>query len=281
MNTYQTALQWHEMGIGCIPILAGSKSPALDSWKPYMTRLPTMRELHVWFGNARFGKVGYGIALITGWRDLVVVDWDDTLAYSRWLSSLNGEYSLVSRTYRVQTRRGVHLYFRCRDVQGWKGPGVDVKAAGGYVLAPPTIHPSGHQYASIGGVENIQRITAITDLLPDYRAETAETARIQARRDIDPFDAAMREHEHAGITVEELKARISWATIMPGLRADRGYHKTKCPIHQDDEPSFIIYPDGHAHCFGCDFHGDAIDAWAAMHNLTIGEAMADLADRFI
>jgi len=276
MNTYQTALKWHNLGIACIPILSGSKSPALDSWKPYMMRLPTMRELKAWFG-----KVGYGLAVVTGWSDLVVVDWDDSLAYSRWLACLDGVYPLVARTYRVQTRRGVHLYFRCQDVQGWKGPNVDVKAAGGYVLAPPTVHPSGHQYAAVGSVESIQRVKEFTDLLPEYKVGTIETHAVQARREIDPFDAAMQAREKVGVTVDEIKARVTWPMILPGLQANRGYHKTKCPIHKENDPSFVIYRDGRAHCFGCGFHGDQIDTWAAMHNLTIGQAMSDLADRFI
>ena len=212
-----------------------------------------------------------------------MVDWDDALAYSGWMASLNGSYSLVARTYRVKTRRGFHFYFRCQDVQCWHGDGVDVKAAGGYVLADPTIHPSGHQYRGIGSVGNIQRIQAIEDLLPDYRIEQTQNLLCQsAHRDIDPFDAAMLEHERVGVTVDELKARISWSMILPGLPAGRGYHKTRCPIHKEGDPSFVIYPDGHAHCFGaCGFHGDIIDCWAKMHNLTIGESMADLADRFL
>lgn len=32
----------------------------------------------------------------------------------------------------------------------------------------------------------------------------------------------------------------------------------QCPFHQDDTPSFHIYPDNHFHCFGCDAHGDVI-----------------------
>lgn len=278
MNTYETALQWRDLGVATIPILAHSKSPALDSWKKYQTELPTLRELRIWFENTN-----YGICVVTGWADLVVIDWDDALAYSQWLASLNGAYSLVARTYRVQTRRGVHLYFRCRDVQGWKGPRVDVKAAGGYVLAPPTIHPSGHQYMAIGAIENIQRITAIEDLLPDYRIEQNQCLDCQSsHRDIDPFDAAMREHECAGITAAEIKARVGWPDILPGI-GDVGRRQVKilCPLHGETSPSFVIYPDGYAHCFGCDFHGDVIDAWGAMHNLTTAQAMTDLADRFL
>lgn len=278
MNTYETALKWQGMGIATLPILAHSKSPALDSWKPYMSRLPTLRELKMWFA-----RPGYGLGLVLGWNDLIVIDWDDAWLYSQWLASQNGAYPVISKTYRVKTRRGVHLYFKCQNVQGWKGHGVDVKAAGGYVLAPPTIHPSGHRYVGIGNIENIQHIQAITDLLPEYQIEMPRCQNASVpKRATDPFDAAMQNYQSAGISVEDLKARVSWADILPGI-ADVGKRTIKilCPVHDEKTPSFVIYSDGRAKCYGCGFWGDQIDLWAKMHGLTVGEAMADLADRFL
>ena len=42
--------------------------------------------------------------------------------------------------------------------------------------------------------------------------------------------------------------------------------KARCiaPHHQDANPSMHLYGD-HVHCFGCGFHGDVTDAWAAIH----------------
>lgn len=283
-NTYQTALQWHSLGVSCIPILAGSKLPALDSWKPYQTRLPTLRELRIWFQNTK-----YNIAAITSWTDLVVIDWDDAWLYSQWLTSLDGAFPMVAQTYKVKTRRGWHLYFRCQNAQSWKGVGVDVKAAGGYVLVPPSSHPSGYRYAGIGSIEAIKRIPAITDLLPEY-----ETDRLQSRRldvvsgnidhdHVDPFDAAMRDCcGGLGISVADIKARVSWADILPGVgNVGKRMIKILCPLHKETQPSFVIYPDGRAKCYGCGFWGDLLDCWAAMHNLTVREAMADLAEKFL
>ena len=31
-----------------------------------------------------------------------------------------------------------------------------------------------------------------------------------------------------------------------------------CPFHIEKTPSFTIFPENHAHCFGCSWHGDAI-----------------------
>jgi DNA primase len=54
----------------------------------------------------------------------------------------------------------------------------------------------------------------------------------------------------------------------------------RCPLptHQDSSPSFFIYPDSRAHCFGCGFHGDVVDLWAAVKGVALGiESALDLA----
>lgn len=40
------------------------------------------------------------------------------------------------------------------------GPGLDTRSTGGYILAPPSIHPNGGRYAWIGGVESVPILPA-------------------------------------------------------------------------------------------------------------------------
>ena len=37
-----------------------------------------------------------------------------------------------------------------------------------------------------------------------------------------------------------------------------------------------FFPDGKWHCFGCGAHGDAADLYAALHGVTLGEALQTL-----
>lgn len=54
---------------------------------------------------------------------------------------------------------GDHLYFRrpagleIGNSAGRLGPGLDVRAIGGYVIAPPSVHPNGRPYAWAPGTE--------------------------------------------------------------------------------------------------------------------------------
>ena len=60
-------------------------------------------------------------------------------------------------------------------------------------------------------------------------------------------------------------------------KSGKGY-KGKCPFHQDDTPSFFVYPDNHSfHCFGCGEHGDLIGFLTLQRNLDFMEAVKELA----
>jgi putative DNA primase/helicase len=58
----------------------------------------------------------------------------------------------IPNTLRVQTARGCHFYFAwptntlVRNSASKLAPGLDVRGEGGYVIAPPSVHKSGHIY---------------------------------------------------------------------------------------------------------------------------------------
>jgi hypothetical protein len=67
---------------------------------------------------------------------------------------------------------------------------------------------------------------------------------------------------YIGDDVAELKARISYAALLrhDGHALQRSGKNLicSCPFHHDSTPSFAIYNDNSAHCFGCGWHGDVI-----------------------
>src|SRR5437667_6622823 len=84
-----------------------------------------------------------GIAL--GESDLCVLDFDIDKDIPEWLNQ--------TRTYKVKTSRGVHVYFRgARPSTGLYVGGKkvgDIKSVGGYVLAAGSTHPSGAIYTVV------------------------------------------------------------------------------------------------------------------------------------
>jgi len=78
---------------------------------------------------------------------LVVVDIDGEEGAVQWLN-LVGRADLVPDTPVASTGRGLHLWFHSpRPRHSTKlGQKLDLKGAGGYVVAPPSLHPEGRTY---------------------------------------------------------------------------------------------------------------------------------------
>ena len=174
-------------------------------------------------------------------------------------------------TYQVETSRGWHLYFYVEEKAScWHGDGVDLKAAGGYVLAPPSVHPSGHIYRGYGSPELIAKIASIKDILPAYNPPVY----VPVTHSTDPYDMAMR--QDCGISVASIKAAWRWEDVLSVNGTARRVMMVSCPFHADEHASMALYPDKHAHCFGCGLHLDILDFYAMLHNLTIQEAMREM-----
>lgn len=60
------------------------------------------------------------------------------------------------------------------------------------------------------------------------------------------------------------------------LRRSGGNKVGCCPFHNDRSPSFVVYGDGHYHCYGCGAHGDVIDFVAAVEKVSVVEAIRSL-----
>ena len=91
----------------------------------------------------------YNIGLATGEvNNLVVVDVDDEQIWATFLATQAKELPIGPK---VKTGKGHHLYFSYpagRSIRNKQKPGMgfDIRANGGYVVAPPSIHPNGSVY---------------------------------------------------------------------------------------------------------------------------------------
>ena len=148
-------------GLNVIPLKFRGKEP-LDGfkWKKYQeyqfnpTQLRNIVERKI---------VNLGIVLGKTSGNLFVLDFDDEEVFSKFIDEimprLYEDDILPSDhprdfTWLVETSRGFHVYFRSEEtIEGNKKlcPGIDLKAHGGYIVAPPSIHPSGKRYSPVSG----------------------------------------------------------------------------------------------------------------------------------
>lgn len=91
---------------------------------------------------------GAGVGVATG-EGLVVLDVDGDEGADA-LHELEREHGELPPTITATTARGAHYYFttdeEIRNSAGKLAAGLDVRGDGGYVVAPPSPHPSGQRY---------------------------------------------------------------------------------------------------------------------------------------
>ena len=151
------------LGFSVLPVCRDSKKPACE-WKVWQDRHPTNDELGAWLTD---GCV-YNVGIVTGAiSNLVVVDLDNDRAID-W-----AETHLPQTRMKVRTGGGgLHLYYRHPGEQvrnrvridtGDPTLEIDIRADGGYVIAPGSVHhETGRRY------EHIDAWPATVDALPVF-----------------------------------------------------------------------------------------------------------------
>ena len=138
------ALALASRGLRVFPIVARTKNPAIKD----NLRLATIDEtiIRKWWGN-----LDYNIGVATGPASNIWVLDLDGHDHESWLREREAEHGPLPPTVEAITGKGRHLYFRwpvgadIRNVQD-RDDFPDVRGAGGYVLCPPSVHPSGRKY---------------------------------------------------------------------------------------------------------------------------------------
>lgn len=212
------------------------------AWQGRTTTPAHETEVRAWWERWPRANVGVVTGLVSG---IVVLDvdprngGDETLA--RFVARRFGP--LPETVESATGGGGRHYWF---DPTGRRLPtgrlaaGLDLKAEGGLVVAPPSVHASGAAYAWVAGRSPAERkpaplprwIAALScgDVDAERRSPLAETV---ARTDLE-------------------RAEFAQAWARAGVRLRPGDHTYLCPFHDDHHPSLHIDADGcRWFCFGC------------------------------
>lgn len=142
MKLLEEAMRYTQSGFSVIPLLARDKKPSLATWKPFQERIATESELTNWFGSESQLNLGIVTGKVSG---LTVIDCDSVAAVN--LATKLG----IPTCPTVRTAKGFHFYFLDAGVSNFQKrddlPGIDLRGEGGYVVAPPSVHPTGIVYS--------------------------------------------------------------------------------------------------------------------------------------
>ncbi|MHA6793779.1 bifunctional DNA primase/polymerase [Pseudonocardia bannensis] len=213
----QFALSHAARGWRVFPLRPGDKRPAIRDWEARATTDPE-RIRRAWTGPKRFN-----IGIACGPSRLVVIDLDrpehGAERPPRWnrpgirdgadvlaaLAEQNGQ-TAPFETYAVQTASGgEHLYFSAphgaelRNSAGRLGWLVDIRAAGGYVVAEGSI-VRGRRYRS----NHADSVAALPDWITNRLCDDTTTRRtpVSARQDFTPLlDVVGRRSRYAVVAL--------------------------------------------------------------------------------
>ena len=133
--TYRNQLHYSVFPVG------QDKKP-LIKWEPYQKKLPTEDEIRKWWAKYPDANIAIATGLLSG---VVVIDIDELDTGKKALAELIPD-SLVFPIAKTPSG-GEHWYFACTEGNTRNNakivPGCDLRANGGYVVAPPSINGNG------------------------------------------------------------------------------------------------------------------------------------------
>lgn len=146
-----SALAYARMGFHVSPCMPNGKNPATPHGFKDATQDLVITESR-WTQNPNF-NIGIRTGTDLDGRVLVVIDVDPRNGGDATLAELQAKHGPLPETARVTTGRrdgGKHYYFVCPPditLKSKLGQGIDIKSRGGYVIAPPSVHPdTGESY---------------------------------------------------------------------------------------------------------------------------------------
>ena len=145
MTTLELAHTYADLKWQSFPCLPRDKKPIVKWVEAATTEINML--------NGWWDDTGANIAVACGKRSgIIVIDIDKNHDGYETMADLLIKYGALPQTPVVTTGSGgEHIYFKhpgieIRNSAGKLGRGIDVRGDGGYVIAPPSIHPNGIAY---------------------------------------------------------------------------------------------------------------------------------------
>ncbi len=144
---HEAALTYAGYGWSVVPVRPSEKFP-LIRWQAFQERCADADEIDQWFARWPDANVGIVTGAISG---LTVFDIDPRHGGDRSLAAWEAQHEPLPPTVEAITGGGGrHLYFSTgsTDLRSRVAiaQGIDVRARGGLIVAPPSRHPSGNLY---------------------------------------------------------------------------------------------------------------------------------------
>ena len=194
-NLLAAALSYSRQGWAVLPVQSKGKAPLGKLVPCGLLNATTDPDIiQQWWATEPQTNIGIRTGAISG---LLVLDIDPRNGGDQSLAELERQYGPLPETVEALTGGGGRHLFLTYPGGSLPSkpflPGIDVKADGGYVVAPPSHHPSGQRYEwKPGAGPEAKALAALPQRLLDFLKGSNTTASISARSVSEWRQVAMR-----------------------------------------------------------------------------------------
>lgn len=146
----QWALHYAKKGLAVFPLQPKSKIPATTNG--FKDATTDTDKVYDWWEKNPDYNIGIATGQPSGGLVVIDLDIDEDKGKNGYdvLKAWQKEHGELPETWQSITGRGgYHLFYKSSEKEGNRGglyDGVDVRGDGGYIAAPPSLHPNGRRY---------------------------------------------------------------------------------------------------------------------------------------
>jgi hypothetical protein len=237
------AIAYADRGWSVIPIEPRGKRP-LVPWLEFQQRRASAAEIDAWFDRWPAANIAIVTGRVSG---LVVLDLDPRHGGQASIERLRDEHGPLPRTVEAETRGGGrHLYFAHPGgpLANRVGllPGIDLRADGGCVVAPPSLHASGRRYrwAADRAPDDLPLAATPHWLLPTAHGGTHRGHTLAHWRELVRQDVV---EGRRNSTLASLAGHLLWHGVDPQVAAELllAFNRARCrPPLPDEEVAAVV-----------------------------------------
>ena len=241
-RSLEAAKHYLALGWSVLPLRRRAKRP-LIRWEHLQHKRPSAEEISEWFRRWPDANIG----IVTGEiSNLIVLDIDPKHGGDSMLGQLEQKFGMLPDTVEAVTGgEGRHLYFAhpfglARNRTGL-AQGIDLRGDGGYIVAPPSIHPSGRPYKWAAG-RSPEEIT----LAPLPRWMLVPVRGLRVGRSLPQWRKLVQEGVAEGernSTIASLTGHLLWHGVDPevALEVLLAWNRMRCrPPLDDTEVAHVV-----------------------------------------
>lgn len=237
-----TALEYQKIGLSVIPV--GKEKKPFIQWQRYQKERASEDQIKLWWKQWPDANIGIVTGIISG---LAVIDIDT----EEGKQSIQ-EYIPDIITFPVaQTPSGgQHYYFRCPDAKLSNNtrviPGCDLRANGGYIVAPPSRNSKGKGYTWLPGLSIFE--VPLIELPASYLSYLNNNAfnikKNPSKKHNLNENNELQDCELQTVTkqlqkVTDNNSLLQAVTIGEGERDEKIFHLANCLVKGGAHPDFI------------------------------------------